>query len=496
MHYSPDLRSKNLFLNQSRVSLYGFGAVSTLLLMAGNWLFVQAHPVLWAYGLVALLTCCYLAMTYAVGFIGRDFNSAAHGRLIARWIDEADEARIDIYLPICGEAADIIQNTWTAVKRLRANHPNSRVYVLDDRPTENMRGLAAMYGFEYITRATNELKKAGNLRNAFSKTNGEYIAIFDADFCPRPDFFLETLPYMCADRDVAIVQTPQFFGHYKENNWLANAAGAVQELFYRLIQVNRDRFGGAVCVGTNAVYRRTALEPFGGTAPMPYSEDVHTGFQLISSRWKLKYIPVILAEGICPDRVQPFFTQQYRWAMGSISLFFSKKFWKADISKWQRLCYLTGMLFYITTGLGVILAPVPTIAMLGFFPEHVHWYNLLFAVPSLLFGTVFMAYWMRLPFTLDVLRVRQISYFAHLFALVDFLTGRVEEWKPTGGKVRSKRYDVFKPVAKIVWSISTGSVAALIVLRLAGGTSPVDLILVSAFCAFNTAVLYPLMRRV
>lgn len=496
MHSSPGIISKFLFVKQNRIRLYAFGSVSTVLLMAGNWMFVQAHPAFWAYGLVALLTGIYLVMTYAVGFIGRDFDHQKHRRLVARWLDRCEEASVDIYLPICGEPRGMILNTWEDVSRMKRSHPFVRVYVLDDKPSNEMMLAAESFGFKYITRESNELKKAGNLRNAFKQTSGEFIVIFDADFCPRTDFLIETLPYFFEDQDVAVVQTPQFFDHNGSNNWLMNAAGSVQELFYRLIQVNRDRFGGAVCVGTNAVYRRDALAPFGGTAPMPYSEDVHTGFQLISSGWKLKYIPVILAEGVCPDKIQSFFTQQYRWAMGSISLFFSRKFWKAGITSWQRLCYLTGMLFYITTGLGVVLAPIPTIAMLWLFPQHVHWYNLLFAVPSLIFGTLFMSYWMRLPFSLDVLRVRQISYFAHLFALIDYITGRVEEWKPTGGSVSSRRYAVFRPVAKIIWALSSGSVAALILWRLQTGTNPVDLILVGAFCVFNSVVLLPLIEKV
>lgn len=84
-----------------------------------------------------------------------------------------------------------------------------------------------------------ELRKAGNLRWAFARTSGEMMVIFDADFCPRPEFLRETTPYF-TDPRIAIVQTPQFFRHREEQTWVEKGAGATQELFYRLVQARRN----------------------------------------------------------------------------------------------------------------------------------------------------------------------------------------------------------------------------------------------------------------
>lgn len=80
------------------------------------------------------------------------------------------------------------------------------------------------------------LRKAGNLRHAFSVTSGEAFVVFDADFCPRPDFLLETIPYL-ADASIGILQTPQFFSRRSEQMWVEQGAGVCQELFYRMEQV-------------------------------------------------------------------------------------------------------------------------------------------------------------------------------------------------------------------------------------------------------------------
>ena len=148
------------------------------------------------------------------------------------------------------------------------------------RPQRGGRSWSQAYGFCYVRRPDlRACKKSGNLRYAFARTTGEYVVIFDADFAPRTDFLAETLPYM-DDPAIGIVQTPQFFRESAAADLDRDFSGAIQEVFYRSIQVARDRFGAAICVGTSAVYRRAALEPQGGPTLIPYAEDVHTGLDV------------------------------------------------------------------------------------------------------------------------------------------------------------------------------------------------------------------------
>ncbi|CAN0520714.1 unnamed protein product, partial [Scytosiphon promiscuus] len=83
-----------------------------------------------------------------------------------------------------------------------------------------------------------ELKKAGNVRNAFARTSGEAVVIFDADFCPRPDFLRETLLPCLMDPTVGIVQTPQCFRWCKDQTWIEKGAGTSQEFFFRMEQAS------------------------------------------------------------------------------------------------------------------------------------------------------------------------------------------------------------------------------------------------------------------
>ncbi len=274
----------------------------------------------------------YQAISLPVNFAGRGFDLAAHQARIAAWQPET-YPDIDVYLPICGEPLELLRNTWTAVAALAGGYPGQiQVHVLDDGPDEEARAMAAEFGYHYIHREDWPAgKKAGNLRYAFGRTSAELFVIFDADFAPRPDFLAETLPYL-DDPRIAIVQTPQFFRSHPGQTWIERAAGPIQEIFYRAVQVARNRLDAAVCCGTSAVYRRRALEPFGGPTLIPYAEDVHTGLDVRRDGWSVSYLPIVLSTGICPDNLDSFVRQQYRWCSGNVGIVFSWRLWKIPMS--------------------------------------------------------------------------------------------------------------------------------------------------------------------
>lgn len=111
----------------------------------------------------------------------------------------------------CLEPVDVLENTYKYVSQLEYSG-KLEVHVLDDGGLDTVKALAEKYGFNYICRDNRpHLRKAGNLRYAFAKTQGDVFIIYDADFCPRKDFIKETLPYMYAFPNLAILQTPQFF---------------------------------------------------------------------------------------------------------------------------------------------------------------------------------------------------------------------------------------------------------------------------------------------
>ena len=428
-----------------------FGVLSLIVLLTGMTLFSLAHPGFLFYLAFVALIAGYLILSYFIGITGKGFDLEAHNN----YPEHLDYTpTIDVYLPTCGEPIEILANSYLHVRNLV--WPRKEVWVLDDAGRSEVKDLAERQGFRYICRdEPRELKKAGNIRNAFRLTGGELILILDADFCPRMDFITEVVKYF-KDPKTAIVQTPQFFRIDQNEPWIQKGAAFVQELFYRLIQVSRDHFGAAICVGTSAIYRRSALIPFGGTAPIQYSEDLHTGHMLLSSGYRIRYLPIALSAGQCPDRISSYITQQYRWCMGSISLMLSRPFWRSNMTRMQRACYCSGALYYIATGVGVLFTPLPAILLSNFKPEFVYWYSVIFSLPSFIFGTVYLARWSKQPFGLYALKARNLSYYSHLLALKDKLTGDLMPWVPTGnGSTNAKVKNVI--LICRVWSVVSTS---------------------------------------
>jgi cellulose synthase (UDP-forming) len=420
------------------------------LFMASHWFLLYAPFML-------LGTVTFVVSLVADGF-GAEFDLAGHRRLVAAW-RPYDYPAVDVFLPTCGEPTELLRNSWTHVAALRTAYRGRLTpYVLDDGGRPELKSLAKRFGFAYAARPDRGwYKKSGNLKYGYGLSDSEFILLLDADFAPRPDLLEETLPYFDAYPDVGIVQTPQYFHVVDEQTWVERGAGATQELFYRSIQTVRARKDGAICVGSCAVYRRDALDQNDGMSLAEHSEDLHTGFDLYRLGWRMRYLPLALSTGNCPDNVMSFINQQYRWCSGTMSLLRLGKFWTTRLPLQSRVCYLAGLAGYAYTAVFTFVGPALAIGMLLLTPGFLLLKNMLFLAPMLLYAGVIYPMWHRSPYRLEAWSVRVLSGWAHVFALWDMLTGRLRDWQPsgTGAKGKSDRRRLW--VALISWSLATAA---------------------------------------
>ena len=436
--------------------------LTTILVIGAGCLIIsqvrfEAHDLaLWPFMIFTASYICYQALTLPVNFAGTGFDLAAHQARIRAW-RPLSYPGVDIYLPICGEPIELLLNTWTAVSDLIATYEGvAQAYVLDDGPSDEALSVSESLGFRYIRRPDlPAYKKAGNLRYAFARTSAEYLVILDADFAPRRDFLAETLPYM-DDPAMAIVQTPQFFRSSAAQTWIERSAGPIQEVFYRTVQVARDRFDAAICCGTSAVYRRTALEPQGGPTLIPYAEDVHTGLDVRRAGWSMAYLPIVLSTGICPDNLDAFVRQQYRWCSGNVGIVFSRRLWSIPMAFPARLAYISGFLYYAYTALLTFFGPIIPIVMLAFLPGQIRLRNFLILLPAMLTGFVLYPLWHRSSYGPGVLPLGIARGWAHVFAIWDGARGRSMGWHPSrtpGSSLRRFRIGVtgWSSGAALVW---------------------------------------------
>jgi cellulose synthase (UDP-forming) len=362
----------------------------------------------------------------------RRIDLASHQHTVENWTPRRYPS-VDVFVPTAGEELDLLDNTMRHLNLLE--WPGElRVSILDDSGRTSVRHLATVYGFSYLARPGSEYKKAGNLRYGAERTNGEIIAIFDADFVPRPDFLLELVPYM-DDPNVGIVQSPQFFDTAKRMNWIQRCSAATQELFYRFIQPSRDALGAAVCVGTSALYRRTALDAIGGFPKIGQSEDIYTGLWMQDAGYSTRYVPVVVSKGVTPNNLDNFVAQQYRWCEGSITMLATKRFHTTpNLALKARLSYWSGFLYYVSTALSSLIIPLPAIIMTWFFPQWVRPWNTIWLAGTLALWLVVYPMVMHGRWRIEVLRIQTVYGFAHVFNIVHLIRGRVVEWHPTGSK--------------------------------------------------------------
>src|SRR5204862_279258 len=177
--------------------------------------------------------------------------------------------------------------------------------------------------------------------------------------------------------------------------------------------------------------RRAPLAPHGGPTLIPYAEDVHTGLDVRSCGWSLVYLPVVLSTGICPNNLDAFVRQQYRWCTGNAGIVFSRRLWSIPMSVPARLTYISGFFYYVYTGLLCFFGPLIPIVMLAFLPGQVRLRNFVILAPAMISGFIVYPLWHRAAYGPSVWPLGVARGWAHVFSIWDSAWGRTMSWHPT-----------------------------------------------------------------
>jgi cellulose synthase (UDP-forming) len=408
-------------------------AVSFPLLWYSQVRMMGSYPWFWLYLPVVTLGIAFYMLPLFTDRVGRGFDLATHRGLVETW-RPLRYPSVDVFLPVCGESIEVLRNTWSYVARMGQHYRGTvNAYVLDDSGNARLKAMARSFGFAYVARPYRGwLKKSGNLLYGFKVSGGEFILLLDADFAPRHDLLDETLPYMAAYPGVGIIQTPQFFRVVDQQTWVERGAGAIQELFYRSIETARGKKGGAICVGSCAIYRRAALLHNEGMSLAEHSEDMRTGFDLQRMGWRLIYLPIVLSTGNCPDNILAFFNQQYRWCSGTVALLGERIFWRTKMPLYTRLCYLSGGIYYFYSTALIFVLPALAFLMLLLVPQMFVLSNMIYMLPVLIYGAVIYPAWHHAPYRLEAWAVKLVAGWAYVFTFWDVLRGRRKGWQATG----------------------------------------------------------------
>ncbi|MFJ9344116.1 glycosyltransferase family 2 protein [Streptomyces sp. NPDC101733] len=421
--------------------------------------FALRTPALWAFLAVLGLNVVALALSSVNSLRQRRLTRPSHEVLVQAW-RPAHLPTVDLYLPTCGEPLPVLANAYRAVAAV--DWPGAlTTWVLDDADRPEVAALAAAHGYEYVVRPDRgHLKKAGNLNHALTLSGAEFIAILDADFAPRPDFLHHLVPYL-ADPAVGIVQSPQCFDTDETMGWIQRAAGSAQEWFFRWIQPSRDASDAAICCGSNAVYRRRAIDLAGGFARLDHSEDLYTGLALHEQGFRTQYVPVLVAKGTSPDEVGAFVNQQYRWAMGNLHLIGTPVLGRMKAPWRMRLCFYEGIIGYLTAAVNTFAAPLPPLVMMFWYPDDIRPWHVLPLLAPLWLWHVLLPRISRTRWRIEVIRANVLTSVAAATAFLHTLRGRSADWVPTGARGKSARGDMARRVVSfsLVWLVLSNGAA-------------------------------------
>jgi cellulose synthase/poly-beta-1,6-N-acetylglucosamine synthase-like glycosyltransferase len=232
--------------------------------------------------------------------------------------------------------------------------------------------------------------KAGALSAGLKTANGEFIAIFDADFTPPTDFLMRTIPYFEQPK-VGMVQTR--WGHLNATySALTRAQSIALDGHFVVEQTARSRSGLFFNFnGTAGVWRRECIEQAGGWQGETLSEDLDLSYRAQIQGWKMIFLPGVVSPAEIPPQINAFKRQQFRWAKGSTQCLIKlapRILSTPNVSSFKRFEGLLHLSGYVMNPLILllVLTLVPLIALHVQFPEPATYLGLAMVGPMVVYA--------------------------------------------------------------------------------------------------------------
>jgi cellulose synthase/poly-beta-1,6-N-acetylglucosamine synthase-like glycosyltransferase len=284
--------------------------------------------------MINLLGVFYFAVTIALSLYGLHnlittimYLTMKPTKKRMREMDVPEEwPRVTIQLPVFNEKYTV-ERLLRSVTRLDYPADRLQIQVLDDS-TDDTFDLLAKLVEEYRSRGVNiELihridrkgYKAGALQHGLHSATGDLIAIFDADFVPKPDWLQRTVPVF-QNPDLGCLQTR--WGHTNQQyNSLTQAEALGIDGHFIVEQTVRSKNGFFLNFnGTAGLWRRACIEDAGGWLWDTLTEDLDLSYRAQMRGWKFDYLPDVVVPAELPPHVEAYKKQQFRWAKGSFQV--------------------------------------------------------------------------------------------------------------------------------------------------------------------------------
>jgi len=254
----------------------------------------------------------------------RDEERSILERFSANWSDE-DLPTVTTQLPVFNER-NVVERLLLAVCAFDYPKEKHEIQLLDDSTDETVMIAGDLiadlnaqgHDVKHIRRQKRKGFKAGALAEGLRQAAGEYVAIFDADFVPPPDFLKRTMPFLLEEKQCGFVQTR--WGHRNSGFSPLTFAQSVGIDGHFVVEQSARAWNGLFFNfnGTAGVWRKRAIEDAGGWMADTLTEDLDLSYRTLLAGWGSRYLLDVITPAEIPTNINALKSQQRRWAKGSI----------------------------------------------------------------------------------------------------------------------------------------------------------------------------------
>ncbi|GLJ41373.1 hypothetical protein SUGI_0856420 [Cryptomeria japonica] len=213
--------------------------------------------------------------------------------------------------------------------------PSDRIIiqVLDDSTDPTIKDLVMMecqrwaskgINIKYEVRDNRNGYKAGALKEGMKRNyvkDCDYVAIFDADFQPEPDYLWRSIPFLMHNPEVALVQARWKFVNADECLMTRMQEMSLDYHFTVEQEVGSSTYAFFGFNGTAGVWRIHALNEAGGWKDRTTVEDMDLAVRASLKGWKFVFIGDLSVKNELPSTFKAYRYQQHRWSCGPANLF-------------------------------------------------------------------------------------------------------------------------------------------------------------------------------
>ncbi len=229
---------------------------------------------------------------------------------------------VTVQLPLYNERY-VVERLIDEVVKIEYPKELLQIQVLDDSTDDTgpfaealvARYAALGYPIEYHHRRNRHGFKAGALQEGMKTATGEFIAVFDADFCPPAEFLHRTIHHF-ADPKIGVVQTRWSYIN-RDYNLLTEIEAMLLDGHFILEHGARSRAGYFFNFnGTAGILRKSMIDDAGGWQHDTLTEDSDLSYRAQLKGWRFVYLPGLDCPSELPVEMHSFQVQQSRWAKG------------------------------------------------------------------------------------------------------------------------------------------------------------------------------------